>query len=189
MNALIITTSDKTFLAVTQVIKLCGNYGIVRTGGLTQARELAGRRRFDIAVICPETRDAGYREVAETLSASGCGTVFIPPSGIDDSIASLYDCGVQLVNKPITRGTLYGAIRSAAGFTRRLAELTRENARLKDKLETERRVSKAKCLLIERGMTEDEAHKEIERSAMEQRRTRLETASGIIEKMERTNNG
>ena len=35
---------------------------------------------------------------------------------------------------------------------------------------------------MERGMTEQEAHREIERRAMDERRTRLEVASDIIER-------
>lgn len=182
MNALIITQSDKAFLAVVQVLKLCGNYEIVKTQSLTQARALAGQRLFEVAVVCPDTRDSGWRELSAALSESGCGTVFVPPAGVDDSLLYLYDCGVQLVGKPVTRTALYGAIKSAAGAARRIAALIIENAALREKLETVRRVSKAKCLLIEGGMTEEEAHKEIERKAMENRCTRLEIANDIIDK-------
>ena len=73
----------------------------------------------------------------------------------------------------------------AASCSRRLALLLEENARLADKLAQLRLVDRAKCLLIERrGMTEADAHRLIEKQAMDTRATRGEVATALIEEME-----
>lgn len=182
MNALIMAKSDKAFMTVVRVLKMCGNYGLVRTDNISQARVLVNEQRFGIAIICADSRDPAYTEIAETLSDTGCGTVLITSSGVDGDLLGLYDCGVQIVSPPLTTLALFGAVKTAKGITEKLLRLAEENAALKKKLETLKAVSKAKCILIEGGMTEEEAHKEIERSAMEQRKTRLEIACDIIER-------
>ena len=58
---------------------------------------------------------------------------------------------------------------------------TVSNDSLKEKIEEIRIVNRAKCLLIEQlKMTEPEAHRYIEREAMDSRRTRREVAQAIL---------
>ncbi len=182
MNALIVAKSDKAFMNVVRVLKMCGNYGLVRTDNISQARVLVSERRFGMAIICADSRDPAYTQIAEALSNEGCGTVLVTSGAVDGDLLMLYDYGVQIVSPPITTLSLFGAIKTAKGITEKLLMLTAENVELKKKLETLKAVSKAKCILIESGMTEEEAHKEIERSAMEQRKTRFEIACEIIER-------
>lgn len=161
---------------------MCGAYSLVRADGVTRAKATVGQRSFDLAVVCADSRDAEYRELAETLARSGCGTVFVLPGEPDDGVMRLYDEGVQVVIRPITTAALYGAVRTAQVMTERLAKLYAEIALWKNKAETARVVGTAKCLLVERGMTEDGAHKEIERLAMEKRKTGADIAKDIIER-------
>jgi response regulator NasT len=64
---------------------------------------------------------------------------------------------------------------------RRLKELSLENEKLEKKLQDERYISRAKALLIERKqMTETDAHKYLEHTAMNQGLTRREVAIRVI---------
>lgn len=66
----------------------------------------------------------------------------------------------------------------------RIHELEQENARLKEKLATEKLVCRAKCLLVEaRGCTEPEAHRYIEKAAMDKQETRRAVAERLIKKL------
>ena len=70
----------------------------------------------------------------------------------------------------------------AASNYKRLAVLRTENAKLLDKIAQLRLVDRAKCYLIEKkGMTETEAHRLIEKGAMDTRRSRGEVAQEILE--------
>ena len=67
----------------------------------------------------------------------------------------------------------------------RLQRLRVENDRIQAKLAQVRLVSRAKCLLIERkGLTEAEAHRAIEKEAMDSRRDRGEVAQEIIDTLD-----
>ena len=64
---------------------------------------------------------------------------------------------------------------------RKLRKCQEENNKLRKKLEELRVVCQAKCLLVEYlHLTEEEAHKYIERQAMEDRKTRRAVAEDIM---------
>ena len=63
--------------------------------------------------------------------------------------------------------------------------LKQENARLQDKISQIRLVSRAKCCLVEHAhLTEAEAHRRIEKLAMDTRRDRTEIAQEILDSYE-----
>ena len=90
--------------------------------------------------------------------------------------------GVLLVCKPFSNTLFLQAIHMAAASNHRLQVLRQENARMQEKLQQVRLVSRAKCCLIaERGMSEAEAHRYIEKNAMDTRRDRAEIAQEILD--------
>ena len=63
--------------------------------------------------------------------------------------------------------------------------LRTENAKLLDKIAQLRLVDRAKCYLIEKkGYTETDAHRLIEKRAMDTRRSRVEIAQEILDSYE-----
>ena len=182
MNALVVTSSDKAFTVVVQTLRLCGEYSVARAKDVLSARPLIGSRGFSVAVVCADSRDAVWRELARALAENGSGTVYLPCAETEDASAALCDVGVQLLTRPLTRGALYNALRTASGISARFASLVAENASLRDKLAAQKTISRAKCMLIQQGMSEQDAHKELEKRAMESRRTLLDVASDITEK-------
>ena len=68
---------------------------------------------------------------------------------------------------------------------RRLNGVKAENDKLKRMLGEIKLISRAKCVLVEKEfVTEEEAHKLIEKRAMETRKTRGEIAAEILKKYE-----
>ena len=90
--------------------------------------------------------------------------------------------GVLLVSKPFSNTLFLQAIHMASASNHRLQFLRQENNRMQEKLAQVRLVSRAKCCLIELGhMTEAEAHRCIEKKAMDTRRDRAEVAQEILD--------
>ena len=72
---------------------------------------------------------------------------------------------------------------TSAGLAR--AQGRQENARMQEKIAQVRLVSHAKCCLVEREqMSEDAAHRYIEKRAMDTRRSRAEIAQEILDSYE-----
>ena len=95
------------------------------------------------------------------------------------------DAGVLLLSKPLSNTLFLQAIHIAAASNHRLLRLRQENAKMQEKIAQVRLVSRAKCCLIEReGMTETDAHRLIEKRAMDTRRDRAEIAQEILDSYE-----
>ena len=66
-----------------------------------------------------------------------------------------------------------------------LLELKNENVKLQKKVDEIRLIARAKCMLIEhQNMTEPQAHRLIEKQAMDNRVTRKEIAKAILKQYE-----
>ena len=69
---------------------------------------------------------------------------------------------------------------------KRVQNLESENHKLQKKIDEIRLVDRAKCILIQYlNMTEPQAHKYIEKQAMNMRQSRLQTAEMILKTYER----
>ena len=103
-----------------------------------------------------------------------------------DQIADkLQEFGVLVLGKPFTGAQFRQAVQIAASSYKRLAVLRTENAKLLDKIAQLRLVDRAKCYLIEKkGYTETDAHRLIEKRAMDTRMSRGEVAQEILEEEE-----
>ena len=100
-------------------------------------------------------------------------------------LAPMSEQGVLLLSKPFSNTLFLQAIHLAAASNHRLQLLRQENARMQEKITQVRLVSHAKCCLVEREqMSEDAAHRYIEKRAMDTRRSRAEIAQEILDSYE-----
>ena len=73
------------------------------------------------------------------------------------------------------------AIRFAQASHQRMLMLQGEKERLERKLAEQRLIDRAKCVLIQYlNMTEDQAHRYIEKQAMDTRQTKVHIAQSIL---------
>jgi Na+-translocating ferredoxin:NAD+ oxidoreductase RnfA subunit len=117
-----------------------------------------------------------------TTNCAVLGVVLLVKAEMADEVAArVEDAGVFVVPKPLNRALLFGAVKLAQAANRRIMGLQRQNNILQQKIDDIRLVDRAKCALIQyRLLTEPEAHKYIEREAMDSRRTRREVAQAIL---------
>ena len=89
--------------------------------------------------------------------------------------------GILIVEKPMSKALFLQAVKLSMAAQRRMRGLQHENDRLQQKIQEIRLVDRAKCLLIEReNMAEGQAHRFIEKQAMDQRKTRAEVARDVL---------
>ena len=92
-----------------------------------------------------------------------------------------------VIEKPVNRQMFFKSIRMAGVQQSRMTGLQRENKKLRDKIEEIRTVDRAKCLLIQfEAMTETQAHRYIEKQAMDLRVPRRRIAEDILHQYEKT---
>lgn len=155
------------------------------TGAETR-RALAASDCAVIVINTPLGDESGLELAIEAAHQSSAGVLLLVKADLADTVAMrVRDDGVLVVSKPVARPLFDQALGYALAMRRRLLSVHAENARLEKKLAELRVVDRAKCLLIERqGMTEEQAHRCIEKQAMDTRQTRLAVAQGIVNGLE-----
>ena len=96
---------------------------------------------------------------------------------------SVEDYGVLTVPKPVENRNLYAAVKLVTAAAAKLSSEEKKIQKLQDKLEELKMVTRAKFILIEKyRMTEAEAHRLIEKDAMDSRRSKAQVAKESINK-------
>lgn len=155
---------------------------IVKTCG--EARRLLIDRSFDLCVVnAPLPDETGFKFSTDVIGIKCNQVILVLKQEILAEIADkVEDYGVFTVGKPLTKTTFWTVLKMANASFNRLNRFQSENDRLKRKLDELKYVSRAKILLVEKeGLTEEEAHKKIEKTAMDYRLTRLEVAKDYID--------
>ena len=103
----------------------------------------------------------------------------------DEAHSHTREHGVITVGRPIHPREFSMAVDFSYIAGRRMAMLKNENQKLQKKINEIRFVSRAKLLLMEyEELSEEEAHKKIERRAMDERKSRLLVAKEIVDQYE-----
>ena len=155
---------------------------IVASGG--EARRRMDSNDYEVVIInTPLPDEFGHELGTAAVEKTDAGVILLAKTGTAEQIADkLQDFGVLVLGKPFTGAQFRQAVQIAASNYKRLAVLRTENAKLLDKIAQLRLVDRAKCYLIEKkGMTEAEAHRLIEKGAMDTRRSRGEVAQELLE--------
>lgn len=179
----LIVSSRRGGEALSPLLRECGlmEQRCAASGG--EARRLLGESGFELIVInTPLPDEFGADLSVECARKTDAGVVLLASSTHADEVsARVEDYGVFVVAKPFGRAMLFQAMKLAQASRRRIQGLRQENARLQEKLEELRLVGQAKAALIQySGMTEAQAHKYLEKQAMDLRITKGEVARTII---------
>ena len=93
--------------------------------------------------------------------------------------------GIFIIPKPFTKSVFYQGVKFVFTSLRRVSRLKDEQTKLLKQVEDIKKVDRAKCLLIQYNkLTEMEAHKYIEKQAMDLRLSRRAVADKIIKYFE-----
>ena len=155
---------------------------IVPSGAEARRRMLESD--FELIVVnAPLPDEFGHELCVAAVEKTDAGVVLLAKAAAAEQLlGSMSDEGVLLLSKPFSNTLFLQAIHMAAASNHRLLRLRQENARMQEKIAQVRLVSRAKCCLIaERGMSEAEAHRYIEKNAMDTRRDRAEIAQEILD--------
>ncbi len=156
---------------------------VVTTTTGQQARRIISEQDFDLVIINSPLRDeSGEKLSRHIISKEISQVILIVKSDYYDEVSSLVeDDGVITIAKPINRSMLWFSLKLAKVAHNRMRKIRKENSKLVEKIEDIKIVSRAKSMLISYlNMTEEEAHKHIEREAMDGRVTRRTVAEGIL---------
>lgn len=183
-NVLIVSGSDKGRYFFKNILLDCHYTFNTRVLADSQeARRIILNNDFDIIIINSPLADESGVNLAIHASESTNSIVIyvVKQEKYDDCVASLSNTNIMVIAKPINKSILYQALNSAIILQNKRRAYEKEVKRLKEKLEETRIVGQAKCMLIEHmHITEEEAHRIIEKKAMDTRDKKINIAMEII---------
>lgn len=188
MNSVLIVSGNENATAMlVGLIKETSPSQITMVLNGAEARRSLLLNDYDVIIInCPMTDEFGH-SLAEYISEStSAGCIMIVKNDLCDQVcAKVEDFGIMVVSKPLNRAIFHQTLKLAAASSKRMAVIQNENNRLQSKIEEMRLVDRAKCALIQYlKLTEPQAHRYIEKQAMDMRQTKREVSLSIIKTYE-----
>ena len=182
-SVLIVSSSEKFVRPMLDLLPEKMFNPVVTASDVAQARRKLLENEFDIVLINTPLRDEfGTRLAFDICQKSSAGVLlFVKAEHYPDITAKVMPYGVLTISKPTSPSMIMQSMQMLCSTRERLRIMEKKNASVEEKIEEIRIVNRAKCLLIEQlKMTEPEAHRYIEKQAMDRCVTRRTIAENII---------
>lgn len=182
-SALIVSSYEKNAALFSEMLHAASIQYIVTLGTCGEARCLLMEREFDLVIIDAPLQDESGESLAQHIAEKGMMQVIllVKSEFFEEISAATENYGVLTVCKPIQKSMFWSALKFARSTATRLKNMQAENHKLKQKIEDIRIVDRAKCVLVAQfAMTEQEAHRYIEKKAMDERATKRAVAEEIL---------
>ncbi len=182
-KVLIVSSSDKLTDTMKTLLPPDRFSPVKVESSVSGARRILLETDFDIVIINTPLKDEfGVNLAIDTAADTGCGVMLCIKAELMDEIAyKTEDYGILTIAKPMTRQAVTQALNLLCATRKRVMKMEEKVHSFEEKLNDIKIINRAKMLLMENmGMTENEAHKYIEKSAMNSRRSKLEVANKII---------
>ena len=182
-SVLVVSSAQKFNEALTQMLPGTDYYPIRFESNIAAAkRELLGRTYDFVIINSPLPDDPGIRFAIDACSQTGTVALLLVRSELyEETNAKVTPQGVFTLAKPISTQTLQQALRWMASARERLRRLERKATTIEEKMEEIRLINRAKWILIEQlKMNEADAHRYIEKQAMDRCVGKKDIAMGII---------
>ena len=186
-GVLLVSSSEKGRDGLAALLREASITQIHMAGSGSQARRFLIQGQASVVVINTPLSDEFGESFAlfATEQTSASVIMLVKNEQADEVAHQVENEGILVVEKPMSKALFFQAVKLSLAAQRRMMGLQSENDRLQKKIMEIRLVARAKCLLIEnRGMTETEAHRYVEKQAMDLRITRREVAERILEQAE-----
>ncbi len=153
---------------------------VVFLDDIQEARRMTMDLPVDIIIV--DAGNGSGTDIAVDLSET-TGTVILltPPAQFDEFSAKCESYGIISIAKPPDRFFFYMMMKAACAMQNKIKKLTEKNLKLEEKMEEIRLVNRAKLILMQqRNMSEPEAHRYIEKEAMDRCLKKTVIASNLI---------
>ena len=182
-SVLLVSASDKFNSATMELLPMTDFWPVVTVKSVTEAKRKLLEQNYDIVLInAPLPDDFGTRLAIDVCSGSDAGVLILVKSELyNDVYTKVLEFGVMTLSKPTSLPMISQTLRILCATRERMRQVGVKQATVEEKMEEIRLVNRAKWLLIEcLSMTEDEAHRYIEKQSMDLRISKRQVAENII---------
>ena len=184
-SVLVVSAAEKFNAGLLPLLPSSGYDPVRVVSDISSAKRAFAERPFDFVIInAPLPDDMGLRFAVDVCAGTETvGLLMLREAYYAEVTERLTPYGVFTLLKPTAAGRMATALQWMATARERLRKTEKKTLTLQEKMEEIRLVNRAKWILIEhRGMDEPQAHRFIEKQAMDRCVTRYVIAKEIIEK-------
>jgi AmiR/NasT family two-component response regulator len=182
-SALIISCLGKSVTYLTEILAEASISDITTVSNACEAKRLLIEKNFDLCIInAPLSDEFGESLAREIAAKETIEVILIVKSELLEEVADrVEEYGVLTIGKPIGRQLFWNTIKIASATHKRIKAINNKKEQLIQKIEDIRIIDRAKCILIaHHSITEPEAHRYLEKQAMDMRQTRRKVAEEIL---------
>ncbi len=183
MKALIVSKTESSVRAISKLLENESYDDVSCALSSREAREKLFENEFDLVVInTPLSDESGVEfSVFCADNTKSCVILVVREEKAGEVFNFVDKYGVLVISKPVNKHLFHHYLIFTHSFKERMLSVEKENRELKDKLEEYKVINRAKLLLIQcLSMTEQQAHRYIEKQAMNMRTSKLNIAKQVI---------
>lgn len=182
-SVLLVSSSPKFNESMLALLPESRFYPVTAVSDVSSARRRLLESKYDIVIInAPLPDDFGTRLALYICENSGAGVLLlVKAEHYPDINGRVSPFGVLALPKPTSSQTVSQSLQLLCGTRERLRRMEQKTASIEEKMGEIRIINRAKLLLMEQlKMTEKEAHRFIEKQAMDRCVTRITIAQSIL---------
>jgi len=186
-KALLVSHSDKSAASLSELLRSEKYTQISVSNNATDAKILAEKEEYDLICLNAPLSDESGIDVSKYFASTtrACVVIIVPQKNADEINDVLTQYGVLVISKPINRHLFHHYLQFTECFKMRILSVARENEKLKHMVEDIKLIDRAKFLLITcLNMNETQAHRYLEKQAMDLRISKLQVAKQVIKTYE-----
>lgn len=181
---ILLVSSSKNFSLGISNALMYESYEIEMIDSIAKAKRKVLDKDFDIIIInSPVIDDFGLDFAIEEAITNVSGILmFVKPEVEAEIYYKTYQYGILTLTKPSTKSILLQSLRLLCSTIAKREQIYNKPKNINERLEEIKIINTAKLLLIEHmKLTEDEAHKYLEKKAMDFRQSKIKIAKNIID--------
>ena len=182
-KTLMVSHSEQSAASLLQLLRTEGYSDVYVSFAANSAKELAGEEVYDLICINAPLPDENGISLARHFAATTRASVVIivPQKNADEVSDLLNERGVLVIARPINRHLFHHYLQFADCFRTRMLRVEQENEKLKHMVEELKIIDRAKLLLVTcLKMSEEQAHRYLEKQAMDLRVSKPDVAKQVI---------
>ena len=154
---------------------------VTRAESMQEARRLIGAGKASLMVAFMPLTDGGLDEIIEIEERKSVPSVIlVGPEMYEEALYRTRRRRIFVLAYPARKSVLAQTVNILMADQEQIAKIVKERDALREKLADQTVINRAKLLLIEGGMSEDEAHHHIEHLAMDKGITKRKAAELVI---------
>ncbi len=189
-KTLIISSSESMRESLSSIALDAGITHIAAADG-NNVREVFARENYSLVIMALPLEEEFGLDTAVYISrhSTAAVAVFVPHKTYPEVCRKLSGTGITALPRSVQRELAVQSVSCAAAVKAQLDELREENRTLTDMLGEIKLVNRAKCVLIEYlRISERDAHKQLQKRAMDSRTSLSDVAADILKTYEYRNN-